>query len=144
MTTTCINLKARFGKTHRITFDEAYDHHGVHRSNLDAWMMQIPCQRGTIYPQGGDMLAVEIDYRGPTARAVGALPGVRCHQDGDNEKTFVFHVDLFDQVAAIVKPRRRRVVSEEQRQRLAAMAAQHGFKPSVACTAPSATTSDAA
>ncbi|MBI1917677.1 MAG: hypothetical protein HYS12_23525 [Planctomycetes bacterium] len=33
--------------------------------------------------------------------------------------TFLFHLDLFDQVAALVQPRRRRRLTEEQRRHLA-------------------------
>jgi hypothetical protein len=35
-------------------------------------------------------------------------------QDGDDEKTFVFDVALFEQVAELVKPSRRRVYTVEQ------------------------------
>src|SRR5262249_27981437 len=57
---------------------------------------------------GGDRLAVEIDYRPMTARRVAEIPGVELWQDGDHEKTFLFHIDLFPAVAAIVRPRKRR------------------------------------
>jgi hypothetical protein len=77
--------------------------------------MQLPCERGTIYPYGGDRLAVEVDYRPLTAKALAGLSGVVLVQDGDHEKTFVFHVDLFEQVAATVRPRRRQRLSAEQR-----------------------------
>ncbi len=54
------------------------------------------------------------------ARQLASIPGVDLAQAGDQEKTFIFHVSLIDQVAAIVKPRRRRQHSEETRARLAA------------------------
>src|SRR5262249_19666220 len=83
-------------------------------------MMQIPCARGIIHPQGGELLAVEVDSRPITAKAVAAPPGVRLHQDCSTEKTFVFALELFDQVAAIVKPRKRRRLTAEQQARLTA------------------------
>ncbi len=115
----CINLRQRFGKVYRITYDPAYDHKGIHRKNLDPWYMQIPCRKGVIYPQGSDRLAVEIDYHGPTAKLVSKIPGITRTQRGDNEQTFTFHVDLFDQIAELVQPKKRRVLTEEQRQELA-------------------------
>jgi hypothetical protein len=127
--TTCINLLALFGRDYRITFDPAYDPFHVPKDKLDPWMMQIPCERGIIYPFGGDRLAVEIDYRGPTARAVGALPGVVLHQDGDREKTFLFPLALFDKVAALVQPRKRRRLSPERRAALAEANAATRFRP---------------
>src|SRR5262249_11392925 len=46
------------------------------------------------------------------------IRGVTCAQNGGNEKTLVFDVALFDQVAAVVQPRRRRRLTEEQKARL--------------------------
>jgi hypothetical protein len=66
-------------------------------------------------PFGGDLLAVEIDGRPLLAKRLAAIAGVRLHQDGDREKTFVFPVGLFEQVAEVVLPRRRRRLSPEQR-----------------------------
>jgi hypothetical protein len=118
--TTCIDLRQRFGDRYRITWDPAYDSKGIHRDNLDPWYAQIPCRGGiTIYPVGGNDLAVECDYHRYLARRLAAIPGVVCTQDGDEEKTFRFPVDLFDQVAAIVEPKRRRVLTEDQKTRLA-------------------------
>jgi hypothetical protein len=60
------------------------------------------------------------------ARQLAALPGVRIHQDGGigGEMTFLFDVTLFDQVALIVKPRRRRRLSEAHRDKLSAAGAE--------------------
>jgi hypothetical protein len=84
-------------------------------------MMQIPCKGGiTIYPNGGSKLAVECDYHPQIARQLASIPGVELTQDGDQEKTFVFDVSLLDQIAAIIRPRRRRQLTEENRAKLAA------------------------
>lgn len=112
----CIDLKATFGRTLRITFDEAYSQKHRRRENLDPWMMQIPCVRGIILPHGGSRLAVEIDGRPITARKLVDSGVCELHRDGDHEKTFTFDVRDFAAVAAIVHPRRRRQVSQEQRE----------------------------
>jgi hypothetical protein len=44
-----------------------------------------------------------------------ALPGCRVHQDGDDGLTVVFAEAMFEAVAAILKPRRRRCWSEAER-----------------------------
>jgi hypothetical protein len=113
--TECVNLLEMFGDRFRVSFDPAYDPDHVPRTKLDPWMMQLLCERGVIYPYGGDRLAVEIDSRPQTAKAVGAIPGVVLYQDGSTEKTFLFPLSLFDQVAGIVRPRKRRRLSDEQR-----------------------------
>jgi hypothetical protein len=114
----CVNLREMFGECFKITYDESFDPRGKHKHNLDPWAMQLPCEgKGvTIYPHGGTRLAVEINYRLPLARKVAALEGVELYQDGDWEKTFLFDIALFEQVAALVKPRRRKHLTEEQRQ----------------------------
>jgi len=112
MILTCINLRERFGRRYRTGFDDAAGNRD------DPWMMTIPGRFGTIYPHGRDRLAVEVDGHPRIAKQVAAIPGIVLHQDGDDEKTFVFPVDLFDQVAAIVEPKRVKRLTDEQRARL--------------------------
>ena len=112
---TPINLRDRFGNKYKITFDTCYDPKGRSRDKLDPFMMQIPCQYGTIYPDGKHHLRIDIDHHIPTANRVARLPGCELVMDGDFEKTIRFHIERFDAVAAIVKPKRKRVLSETQR-----------------------------
>jgi hypothetical protein len=77
----------------------------------DPWLMTLPCRFGTIYPYGRGRLAVAMDYHPGKARQVAQIPGVLHAQAGDHEQTFVFPVQLFGQVAAVVRPYRRRRVS---------------------------------
>ena len=119
-----------FGDRYRITFDEAYSPRNVPQAKLDPWMMQIPCAgRGiTIFPHGGNLLAVEVDGRRAIAKKLAALPGLRLWQDGDRECTWLFDVSLFPQVAAIVQPRRRRQFTPEQRETLRQRLANYAFR----------------
>jgi hypothetical protein len=88
-------------------------------------MMQIPCQgRGvTIYTYGAGTLAVEVDRRPRIVAKLMGIEGLKLHQDRDNEQTFLFQVSLFEQVAEVVKPRKRRRLTPTQRQALA----KHAF-----------------
>jgi hypothetical protein len=117
---TCINLLDQFGDKYRITFDPAYSARHVPRAKLDPWMIQIPCQgRGVIiYPYGGATLAVEVDRRPSIVAKLKAIEGLKLYQDGDVEKTFLFDLALFEQVAEVVKPRRKRRVTPLQLQAL--------------------------
>jgi hypothetical protein len=74
-----------------------------------------------VYPFGGELLAVQIDGHPKLARALAAIPGVKLIQNGVRDKTFTFPIRLFGRVAALVKPHRRRRVSERERRRLAAI-----------------------
>lgn len=66
-----------------------------------------------------------IDHRPITAKRAGRLSGVELVQDGDHEKTFRFPLELFEQIAKLVHPRRKRKISdankEAARQRMRAM-----------------------
>jgi hypothetical protein len=119
MEATCVNLAARFGRDYKVTHDPAARSRGERR---DPWLAQLACRgRGvTIYPHGRDRLAVEVVGRPGVAKKLATTPGVELWQDGDGEKTFLFPVDRFTQVAAVVKPHRRRRLSAEQRAELAA------------------------
>lgn len=98
----CINLRERFGERFRIVFDEA------HTRGDDPWLQVIPCQHGHIYPHGGELLGIATNSRGPVARSLARMKGVRVVQDGDDGINAVFPVTMFDRVAALVEPYRRR------------------------------------
>src|SRR5262249_28340835 len=114
----CINLQALYGKTYRITYDRSYSPRNVLKVERDAWMMEIPCKYGTVYCHGQDRLAVEVDNHPNMSNALNALEGVSLYQDGEKEKTFLFPLELFDKVAEIVHPRRRRHGKPENGARL--------------------------
>lgn len=113
-----INLREQFGDRYRIGFDPAYDHRNVPRAKLDPSMMTIPCQgKGvTIYAYSDTHLAVDVDGRPGITKSLMTFPGLVLWQDGNIEKTFLFPVSLFPEVAQIVKPRRRPRLTDEQRE----------------------------
>jgi hypothetical protein len=120
---TCINLIEVFGDKYRVSIDRES---AEGPRDKDPWLQEIRCQgRGvTIYPHGGSVLAIEVDRRPSIAAKLTALEDIRLHQDGDTEKTFLFDVSLFERVARIVKPKRRRMLTESQLQVLA----KHAFQ----------------
>lgn len=124
----CIDLLTMFGAKYKIGWDECYDHKGRPKENLDPWYMTIPCERGIITPYGDTRLSLLVDSRPITANRLVESGICQLVQDGDHEKTFLFDVSDFDQIAAIVNPRKRRQVSEEERQRLATMGVQTRFQ----------------
>lgn len=118
MKPTCIDFRLAFGKKYRMTLDPSSE--TKRKTSADAWMLQIPCRTGVIYPFGGTKLAIELDNHSRTAKRLAKC--CKLHQDGDKEKTFLFDLADFDAVAAIVHPKRRRRLSEEERVRLSVLA----------------------
>ena len=125
----CVDLRQRFGKRFRVAHEQSYHaEHGDHGRVEDTWLLILLCQHGEICPWGGELLAACTKTRGPVANRLLSLPFVAESQDGDDGANVIFPVERFDEVATIMRPRRRRQVSEQERARLAALSARHGFK----------------
>src|SRR5262249_48881601 len=113
MTPTCIDLQARFGRRFRVRVEAD----GATKSQWPReewpWLMEIPCRRGRIYPKGGEILQAVSDR--PSIRK--QLRGLSCVLSvrGDLEVVVTFHVEDAEQVFALLKPYRRRRLSEAQR-----------------------------
>ncbi len=114
--TACIDLNAAYGAQYRVVYEESYQggQAGGRRVH-DQWLLTIPCQFGHIYPHGADHLGASTSFRGPVAKRLAALPCVRVVQDGDDGINVVFHIDDFEAVAEVMKPRRRRRLTPDQR-----------------------------
>ncbi len=84
----------------------------------------IPCAAGHVFEHGPTLLAYTGDTRGWRALLL-AIPGVRSWQTGDQEFTVVFPPDALKAVAKVVRPRRKRVISDAVRARLA----EYAFRP---------------
>lgn len=112
----CIDLKALFGRDYQVTYEESYRaERGKCGRGHDPWLLVMPCRHGHIYPHGEDYLAASTNHRGRVARRLAALPFVRIVQDGSDGINVEFHSDDFDQVAAVMKPKRRRRLTDNQR-----------------------------
>jgi hypothetical protein len=117
----CIDLRQRFGKRYRITRDPAYfAEYGKGARTPDPWYWIIPCRNGHFYPWGNTRLAASVDGHPLIGAALKRLTCCELVQDGSDGQTFVFEAEHFADVAKIMRPHRRRQVSEDQRQQLRA------------------------
>ena len=109
----CVNLEELFGERFRVGRDEAYP-----ASCKDPWTFVIPCERGgEIYPQGGTLIACQVDGRPVTAAKIEALPGAIVTQEGKRDKTIVVDVRHAEAVFRILKPKKRRRLSEDAKRK---------------------------
>lgn len=141
----CIDLRVTFGKAYRYNFDPSYTGTGSEQER--EWCTRLSCMQGEITPWGDRLLCWSslkpgsCDKHGSPIRGgsrlankVYAIPGTKVAQCGADGWNVTFDADLFDQVAELVKPRRRKQVSEAERQRLAEMSREHSplrSRPSV-------------
>ena len=115
-----------FGEHYRVIYEESYyAQYGERARVVDPWLMIIPCQYGHLYPHGDDMLGFATDKKGPLAKRLSRLDFVTTHQDGDDGVNVVLPAERFEEVARIVKPKRRRQLSEAQKATLR----KHAMKP---------------
>lgn len=84
----------------------------------DVWHHRVPCRHGHLYLNGVGTLGWASDNRGPLVGRVLEIPGAVLEQDGSDGVNITFPVERFEQVAELVRPRRRRVLSEEHAARL--------------------------
>jgi hypothetical protein len=123
---TCIDLRQRYGSRYRVTCEPSCER-VHHNDQCDPWYATILCEYGYIYPHGGKQLGASTNRRGPTARRLVALPRVCLVQDGDDSVNVVFDASDFDRVAAIMKPRRKRVLTPEQKAERVARLSKYQF-----------------
>jgi hypothetical protein len=147
---TPINLRDRFGKKYRVTYEESYCAQYGERARIDdPWLQVIEGRLGHIYPFDGELLAASTAARGPLAKRLASLPFCRVWQDGDDGITVLFPAEQFKVIAKLLRVRVKRGLSLAQRKALAEGGASHRYRgitlPEVQGTnAESPTTSGAA
>lgn len=128
----CVNLRKTFGRQYKVAHEQSFHaERPEFRAAEEAWLQVILCQSGHIFPWGGDLLAASTAKGGSVAKRLKALPGVEVVQDGADGATVVFPVDRFDEIAQIIKPRRRRRLSPEARARAVERLRKYRFQPAV-------------
>ena len=121
---TCIDLAGRYGDRYRVKYEESYWAERRIKGRHEPWLLILLCQHGHIYPHGGDMLAAATDKRGGVAKKLAELGCTTVVQDGADGINATFHVDDFELVAELMKPKKRRKgrpMTDEQKQQFAEM-----------------------
>ena len=111
----CINLLEEFGRRFRVGFDPAYDPRNRPTDKLDPWAMVLASRFATIYPHGGNLLAVEVEGRPSIRRQLDAVADCQRHLTGERFGCWLFPLRCFERVAVIVQPARKRVWTDSER-----------------------------
>lgn len=130
MPSPCHNLRQLFGDRFQIEYDEAYyAEHGPNARADDPWLQIIPCRNGHICPWGRGTIAACTRSAGPVVKALMRLQGAAMQQNGSDGANIVFPVEMFDRVADIMHPRKRRRLSLEARAAAIERLAKYQFSP---------------
>lgn len=120
----CLDLETRFGRRYRIVPADETEYRETPVGER-AWCVEIRCHHGGVYPFGGTRLAA-YSRTGVTGGKLRRLPFILSAR-GDEEVVIVFEAEHLSAVLAILRPYRRRQVSEAERERLREMGAVHRF-----------------
>lgn len=127
---TCIDLAERFGQRYRVEYEESYfAQYGPRARTNDPWLQIIPGARGHVYPWNTTTLAATTKTSGRIAKQLKALPFVEVYTDACDGATVLFPAGHLDQVADLLRLRRRRRLSDRERNRLAELGRRYGFQP---------------
>lgn len=117
-----VDLRATFGGRYRVRWEA----NGATRSSWPEderlWLLELRCRYGIVYPYGGEFLAAAADHPRLGAK-LRALPFIASAK-GDVETVVVFGQDHAKAVFRILKPYRRRQLSETERSRKAEILAR--------------------
>jgi hypothetical protein len=113
----CIDLRA-YSPPYRC-FNELEGRPAYERDNL--WDLVLQGSGGFVAPQGGEFLLACTRHRLTTAPILAKVPDALVTQDGSDGQNIRFDARHLDTVAGILGLRRRRQVSEAERERLAEM-----------------------
>ena len=113
-----IDLRQLYGEYFRIQLDEAAECEPGGRNN--PWYYQIPCKFGHIYPVSDKLLGFWCEsgtIRGRLHREHPEIDVTNWSDDG--EAIFLFTPNQMDIIAKYARPKKKRKLSEEHRQKLA-------------------------
>ncbi len=123
-----VDLKDLFGDRYRVALDESARHESGAKKDL--WYFMLLCRYGSIYPFSARLLAFHCTARGIRTRLHRDHPEIEVRNlSDDGEAIFLFRPDQIELVAEYAKPRRKRRISEKERDRLAEIGRGHLFKP---------------
>lgn len=109
-----INLKESFGKQYKIFEEESWWHEpkGEQKAGR-VWSQEMRGQNGKVYAKDATALLAYTDR--PKTRQNLKQMGLTIHQWGDEEAVFVFQPERLEEVAGVLRLRRKRRMSQEQR-----------------------------
>lgn len=107
------SLKQMFGKVVKVTRDVS-----APKENPSEWYEEIQGKRGLIYPQSLDNNTVCVQTTKRLAKQMLSLFKDKAveKRHGDDEYEFIIPVDLVKSTFRYIKPKKRRVLSESQKQ----------------------------
>jgi hypothetical protein len=123
--TTCVDLRI-VGDRYRV-WNELEDRRAYDRD--DPWDLILPGWSGFVAPHGGQKLVACTRSCITTRRLMAVVPGAVIVQDGADGQNVTFDADHLEAVACLLRVRKRRRLTDAQRQALGERGAGSRFSP---------------
>ena len=119
---------------YRVFYEDSYKHEEPGRQRIEKpWSTELRGKYGMVYPYSTTRLIAYTDS--PTQRQkLKRKLKLEVKQWGDYEATFVFDPERLEEVGEVLKLKKKRIIGNEQIERLRAMGAVHGFKSNAVIT----------
>jgi hypothetical protein len=125
MTMTCVDLRT-YGDCFRV-WNELEDRRAYDRD--DPWDLILPGWSGFVAPHGGTKLVACTRSQITTRRLLATVPGAVIVQDGADGQNVTFDADHLAAVACLLRVRKRRHLTDAQRQAFGERLAGFRFSP---------------
>ena len=112
----CVDLRvwAR-ANGYRYRLEESHQaESNIHVKGDGHWFVEILCKNGLLYPCGGTTLLAYAKLG--VASDIAKITDTHQHQTDEKARVFKFPLERLGEVAAILKPRKRRTYSPEHRE----------------------------
>ena len=118
-----LDLKKRFGKKYRIYMDEAWyaedSQSNPNKLKDKPWYYEVRGKYGAIYLYGASKLAVRVTGNRIKGRIKTEYKDIlSLYLEAEYESIFLFNPESFEIVAGLIKARRKKQISEQERLRL--------------------------
>ncbi len=122
-----IDLKNVSAGRFKLSLDPAADREPSGKK--DPWYQAIPCKHGQVYPYSDALLAVHVKGYAARRKLADIDGPIQYNWSDDGEAVFLFPPALFEQVAEIIRPKRKRRLGEAQRRAAADRLRAYHFRP---------------
>ncbi len=124
-----IDLKAEYGRDYRITLDESASIPEQEREEK-LWYYRIPGRLSHSHIGVWNENTLSVYAEGPLVKKIAAYPGLKVVQRGDREIQATFPPEMLNEIASLIKAKKRKKLSPEQRERLISLSLPHRFQSS--------------
>lgn len=124
-----INLKEAYGKQYKIFLDESWEYMENKSEEDKPWYYELKGKYGAIYPYDEKRLAVDVTSSVIAQRVKREMKDqLSLFVDRDDGAVFLFNPGFIHEMAAVIKTKKRKHLSEKHKKKLSVAGEKYRFK----------------